>query len=95
MSRIGSAYAIMRLSGYSLVPSLPRYTALNHLIQYLFRHPHVPIMYPRKKAKTYEMTVYCAKVEGEIKDLNKIKEYLGYKCGQNPILRETWQTEDQ
>ena len=33
------------------------------------------IMYPRKKLKTYEMTVDCAKREREIMDLNKIKEY--------------------
>ena len=79
MSRIDCSYAIMRLSGYNSAPSLPCYTALHHFMQYLFHHPHVPIMYPRKKVKTYEMTVHCAKGEGEIKDLNKIKEYSGYK----------------
>ena len=75
MSRIDSAYAIMRLSGFNSAPSLPCYTALHNFMQYLFHHSHVPIMYPRKNVKTYEMTVHCAKGEGEIKDLNKIKEY--------------------
>ena len=53
------------------------------------------MMYPKKKVKAYEMTVYCTKEEGEIKDSNKIKEYSGYKYGQTLILREIWRTEDQ
>ena len=53
------------------------------------------MMYPKKKVKAYEMTVYCAKEEGEIKDSNKIKEYSGYKYGQTLILGEIWRTEDQ
>ena len=36
-------------------------------------------MYLRKKVKTYEMTVHCAKGEGEIKGLNKVREYSRYK----------------
>ena len=32
------------------------------------------------------MTVHCAKGEGEIKDLNKIKEYSGYKMWVNSDL---------
>ena len=64
MSRIDSAYAIMRLSGYNSAPSLPCYTVLHHFMQYLFHHPYVPIMYSRKNVKTYEITVHCAKGEG-------------------------------
>ena len=73
MSLIDSAYAIMRLSGYNSAPSLPCYTVLHHFMQYLFHNPHVPIMHPRKNVKIYVMTEHCAKGEGEIKDLNKIK----------------------
>ena len=36
-------------------------------------------MYPRQKVKKYIMTIHCAKGEGSIKDLNKVKEYSGYK----------------
>ena len=36
-------------------------------------------MYPRQKVKIYIMTIHCAKGEGSIKDLNKVKEYSGYK----------------
>ena len=95
MCRIDSAYAIMRISGYNLAPSLPCYTALHHFMQYLFHHPHVHIMYPRKKVNTSEMTVHCAKGEGYIKDLNKIKNTQCIKCWQTLILRETWQTVNQ
>ena len=79
MSRIDSVYVIMYLSGYNSEPSFPCYIALNHFMRYPFHHPHVPIMYPRKKLKTYEMVVHCAKGEGEIKNLNKVKKYSDYK----------------
>ena len=68
---------LMRLSGYNSVPNLPCYIALNHFMQYLFHHPHVPIMNPREKGKRDEMAVHCTKGEGESK-IWKIREYSGY-----------------
>ena len=64
ISRIDSVYAIMCLSGYNSLPSLPYYIVLNHYMQCLSNHLHIAIMYPREKTKTYEMTVHRAKVEG-------------------------------
>ena len=86
MSQIDNAYAIIRLTGYNSRPNLPCYIVLNYFIQYLFHHPRVPIMYSREKTKTYEMTVYCATSNEDIKDLNKIKEYSGYKIWTNSNL---------
>ena len=49
--RIDSAYETMRLLDYNSAISLSCYIALNHFMQYLFHHPHIPILYPRKKVK--------------------------------------------
>ena len=47
MSQIDSACAIVYLSGYNLARKLPYYIVLRYFMRYLFRHPHVPIMYSR------------------------------------------------
>ena len=47
-TRYDLAYACMRLSGYMCAPTLPAFQVLHQAMEYLYHHPHVPIMYPRK-----------------------------------------------
>ena len=80
-SRQDISHAVMRLSGYNAVPSLPCWKALDHTMQYLYHKPHVPIMYPRKKVEENKIVVHHAKGEGEreIIDLKNIREHTGLK----------------
>ena len=45
MSRPNVSYAVMRLSGYNTSPTPATFHALNHLLCYLYHHPHLPLMY--------------------------------------------------
>ena len=43
-------YSSVRLSGYMACPKLPCFNALRQLLQYLYHHPHYPIMYPTQSS---------------------------------------------
>lgn len=51
-TRYDLAYTCMRLSGYMCAPSIPAFQALHQTMEYLFHHPHLPIMYPNKPLRT-------------------------------------------
>ena len=54
-SRIDISYATMRLSTYMSHPCHHSYVALRLFIEYLHHNPHMPIMYPSKKFKKYNL----------------------------------------
>mmetsp|Transcript_12063 Transcript_12063/g.21933 ORF Transcript_12063/g.21933 Transcript_12063/m.21933 type:complete len:351 (+) Transcript_12063:4146-5198(+) len=45
-------YAVMRLSSYMTAPTAPVYTALRQFMEFMWRHKHMPLMYPAKTSKT-------------------------------------------
>ena len=50
LSRIDIWYAIMRLPGYNTAPTYPYVHALNHMMCYIYDHPHITIMYTRNNS---------------------------------------------
>ena len=48
-SRSDIQYATMRLAGYNANPNAKCFQALDQLLCYLYHHPHIPTMFPRKK----------------------------------------------
>ena len=50
-SRPDIAYATMLLSMYMSNPSKEAYKGLQICMQYLYHHPHLPIMYPNRQMK--------------------------------------------
>ena len=69
----------MRLFGYNAAPSLPCFETLNWATEYLYHHPYVPIIYPRKQVITPSIHFHYVKCEGKILNIEKISEYTGMK----------------
>ena len=65
-SRPDLAYAAMRLTGYNANPKAPCFQALHQTMCYLWHHPHVPIMYPRKDREEEPLSIYTKNGKAEI-----------------------------
>ena len=55
VSRIDTVCSITRLYRYNTTPIIAIIKALNHIIQYLYHHPHVTVMYQGKCLKSDEI----------------------------------------
>ena len=71
-SRQDIIHAVMKLSKYNAVPSLPCWKALDHTIRYLYHKPHLLIIYPRKKVEENKIVAHHTKGKGEITDIKNI-----------------------
>jgi hypothetical protein len=49
ISHANLAYACVQFSGYMATPNAPIFDALHQTFSYLYRYPHLPIMYPSKQ----------------------------------------------
>ena len=64
---IDLCYAIMRLSTYMAHPTKFPYTALHHLLCYIFHHPHLALMYPCKHLSKQPLRCYFKRGTTEYK----------------------------
>ena len=76
-SRLDLSYGCMRLSTYLSAPRLPCYDALEQMMRYLYHHPHVPIMYPRKVSLNSPINVHFYKGYAEPKSVTANDKKLG------------------
>ena len=78
-SRHDLQYAIMRLSGYNANPNLQCFNALDQLLCYLYHHPHIPTMFPRKKVShTTPLASHFGTGDAEITSLD-YQHFTGHK----------------
>ena len=77
MSRPYISYAIMRLSEYNISPTPVTFHTLNHLLCYMYYHPHLPIVY---RYGTHDVTLqsYTIKDHAEILDSEKYQGLMVY-----------------
>ena len=79
-SRSDLQYATMRLAGYNANPNLQCFKALDQLLSYLFHHPHIPTMFPRKKTNdTTPIASHFGSGDAEITSIGYNK-FTGYKA---------------
>lgn len=64
MSRPDDVHSIMGLCGYNTRPTMATYKTLNHLIQYLYHYPYIPIMYSREHMKS--KNIEDVKLQGHV-----------------------------
>ena len=76
-SRLDLSYGCMRLSTYLSAPRLPCYDAVEQMMRYLYHHPHVPIMYPRKTSNCSPMNIHFYKGYAEPQSVNASNKQLG------------------
>ena len=76
-SRLDLSYGCMRLSTYLSAPRLPCYFALDQMMRYLYHHPHIPIMYPRKSVITTPIKTHFYKGYAEPKTVSVSDKELG------------------
>lgn len=74
------SHAFMQLSGYNPAPSLPCWKGLNYLMRYLYRKPHVPVMFSQQKVKEPRIVAHHVKGETEITKLHDILEHTSLKA---------------
>ena len=77
MSRPDLSYAVMRLSGYNASPTPATFHALNHLLCYIYHHPHLPLMY-RSGTNKANLQSYTVKGHAEILDPDKYQGLMTY-----------------
>ena len=70
MSRPDISYNIVRLSDYNASPTPSNFYSLNHLLCYMYHHPHLPIMY-RYGTHDATLQLYTIKGHAEILDPEK------------------------
>ena len=83
----------MRLCGYNVTLTVATFKALHHLLQYLYHHPYVLIMYQRKSLKHDEILhVHQAYGQAEIYETSSPylqEEYTNANLGRDLMNRRS------
>ena len=78
-SQIDTNHMTIEFSGYNSAPSITCFEVLHQVIEYLYHHPHVLIIYPRKQVITPSINVYFAKGKEEIINVKKVSDNTSIK----------------